>query len=106
MRLDIRKQFHPPPMKGQAQRLGGAARSAPDTAVKHGWTEKEATAYEWHRIRQRLATGARREFHENETAHICPPSLVSPSAASATRGRSLRYGTPKTEPVRSVTSRT
>jgi len=102
---------HPPPMQGQVQRLGGvtaaviggfcehspavheyiamcAARAAPDTAAQHGWTEKEATAYERYRIRQRLATGAWREFHENKTARL---PFVNPSAEYARTLTTLRH---------------
>ena len=65
-----------------------AARAAPDTAAQHGWTEKEATAYERYRIRQRLATGAWREFHENKTARL---PFVNPSAEYARTLTTLRH---------------
>jgi hypothetical protein len=101
-------------MQGQVQRLGGvtaaviggfcehpspavhehiamcAARAAPDTAAQHGWTEKKATAYERCRIRQRLATGAWREFRENETARL---PFVSPSAERGKRASSVKKKT-------------
>jgi hypothetical protein len=67
----------PPPMQTQVQRMGGmssaviggfcehspavhelvakfADMTAKDTAKEHGWQLKEATAYQRHRIRQRL----------------------------------------------------
>jgi hypothetical protein len=70
----------PPPMQTQVQRMDGmssavigefcehspvvhelvakfADMTAKDTAKEHGWQLKEATAYQRHRIRQRLATG-------------------------------------------------
>ena len=81
----------PPPMQTQIQRMGGmssaviggfcehspvvhelvaksADMTAKETAKEHGWQLKEATAYQRHRIRQRLATGAWRDFHENKIA--------------------------------------
>jgi hypothetical protein len=44
--------------------------TAKDTAKEHGWQLKEAAAYQRHRIRQRLATGAWRDFHENKIARL------------------------------------
>ena len=46
---------------------------------------KEATAYQRHRIRQRLATGAWRDFHENKIARL---PYVDPSTEYA---RTLRH---------------
>jgi hypothetical protein len=83
----------PPPMQTQVQRMGGmssaviggfcehsfvvhelvakfADMTAKDTAKEHGWQLKEATAYQRHRIRQRLSTGAWRDFHENKIARL------------------------------------
>jgi hypothetical protein len=51
--------------------------TAKDTAKEHGWQLKEATAYQRHRKRQRLATGAWRDFHENNIARL--PYFVDPS---------------------------
>jgi hypothetical protein len=44
--------------------------TAKDTAKEHGWQLNEATAYQRHRIRQRLATGTWRDFRENEIARL------------------------------------
>jgi hypothetical protein len=83
----------PPPMQTQIQRMGGmssaiiggfcehspvvhelvakfADMTAKETAKEHGWQLKEATAHQRHRIRERLATGAWRDFHENKTARL------------------------------------
>ena len=59
--------------------------TAKDTAKEHGWQLKEATAYQRHRIRQRLATGAWRDFHENKIARL---PYVDPSTEYA---RTLRH---------------
>ena len=98
----------PPPMQTQVQRMGGmssaviggfcehspvvhelvakfADMTAKDTAKEHGWQLKEATAYQRHRIRQRLATGAWRDFHENKIARL---PYVDPSTEYA---RTLRH---------------
>jgi hypothetical protein len=49
--------------------------AAKETAKEHGWQPKEATSDpQRHRIRQRLATGAWRDFHENKIA----PALRGP----------------------------
>jgi hypothetical protein len=44
--------------------------AAKETAKEHGWQLKETTSYQRHRIRQRLATGAWRDFHENKIARL------------------------------------
>jgi hypothetical protein len=44
--------------------------TAKETAKEHGWQLKEATAHQSHRIRQQLATGALRDFHESKTARL------------------------------------
>jgi hypothetical protein len=98
----------PPPMQTQIQRMDGmssaviggfcehspvvhelvakfADMTAKETAPKeHGWQPKEATAYQRHRIRQRLATGAWRDFHENKTARLpyVGPTHTSPPAGA------------------------
>jgi hypothetical protein len=59
--------------------------TAKDTAKEHGWQLKEATAYQRHRIRQRLATGSWRDFHENKIARL---PYVDPSTEYA---RTLRH---------------
>jgi hypothetical protein len=54
----------------------------------HGWQLKEATTYQIpqrHRIRQRLATGAWRDFHENKIARL---PYLDPSTEYA---RTLRH---------------
>jgi hypothetical protein len=58
---------------------------AKETAKEHGWQLKEATAYQRHRIRQRLATWAWRDFHENKIARL---PYVDPSTEYA---RTLRH---------------
>jgi hypothetical protein len=99
----------PPPMQTQIQRMGGMSsaaigglfcehspvvhelvakftdRTAKETAKEHGWQLKEFTAYQRHRIRQRLATGAWRDFHENKIAR---QPYVDPSTEYA---RTLRH---------------
>jgi hypothetical protein len=59
--------------------------TAKDTAKEHGWQPKEATSYQMHRIRQRLTTGAWRDFHENKIARL---PYVDPSTEYA---RTLRH---------------
>jgi hypothetical protein len=59
--------------------------TAKDTTKEHGWQLKEATAYQRYRIRQRLATGAWRDFHENKIARL---PYVDPSTEYA---RTLRH---------------
>jgi hypothetical protein len=89
----------PPPMQTQIQRMGGMSSAviggfcehspvvhelvakftdmtAKDTVKEHGWQLKEVTAYQRHRIRQRLATGAWRDFHENKSNRA--PALRGP----------------------------
>jgi hypothetical protein len=44
--------------------------TAKETAKEHGRQLKEAIAHQRHCIRQRLATGAWRDFHENKTARL------------------------------------
>jgi hypothetical protein len=86
-------------------RTSRAARAAPGTAAQHGWTEKAATAYGRYRIRQRLATGARRGFHENKIAHLSfvsqPVRRVRAGAhyATALRGPSPSAAQPCASPV-------
>jgi hypothetical protein len=91
----------PPPMQTQIQRMGGFCEHSPvvhelvakfadmttkETAKEYRWQLKEATAYQRHRIRQRLlATGAWRDFHENKIAHL---PYVDPSTEYA---RTLRH---------------
>jgi hypothetical protein len=41
-----------------------------ETTKGHGWQPKEAASRQRHRIRQRLATGAWRDFHENKIARL------------------------------------
>jgi hypothetical protein len=70
----------PPPCPPNASAVPAAAPPPPpfadmtakDTAKEHGhgWQLKEATAYQGHRIRQRLSTGAWRDFHENKIARL------------------------------------
>jgi hypothetical protein len=95
----------PPPMQTQIQRMGGmssaviggfcehspvvhvlvaefADMTAKETAKELGWQLKEATAHQRHRIRQRLATGAWRDFHENKIARL---PYVDPSTARGAR---------------------
>jgi hypothetical protein len=64
--------------------------TAKDTAKEHGWQLKEATAYQRHRIRQRLATGAWRDFHENKIARL---PYVGPSTEYARTLRHLQAST-------------
>jgi hypothetical protein len=60
--------------------------AAKGTAKEHGWQPKEATSDpQRHRIRQRLATGAWRDFHENEIARL---PYMDPSTEYA---RTLRH---------------
>jgi hypothetical protein len=59
--------------------------TAKETAKENGRQLKEATAHQRHRIRQRLATGAWRDFHENKTARL---PYVDPSTEYA---RTLRH---------------
>jgi hypothetical protein len=54
--------------------------TAKETAKEHGWQLKEATAHQRHHIRQRLATGAWRDFHENKIARL---PYVDPSTEYA-----------------------
>jgi hypothetical protein len=63
--------------------------TAKETAKEHGWQLKEATAHQRqrHRIRQRLATGAWRDFHENKIARL---SYVDPSTEYARTFRHLQ----------------
>jgi hypothetical protein len=90
----------PPPMQTQIRRMGGMSsaviggfceyslRSSPivhelvakfvdmtakEMAKEHGRQLKEATAHQRHRVRQRLAIGAWRDFHENKP-RACPPT--------------------------------
>jgi hypothetical protein len=63
--------------------------TAKDTAKEHGWQLKEAIAYQRHRIRQRLATAAWRDFHENKIARLpYVRAYVDPSTEYA---RTLRH---------------
>jgi hypothetical protein len=106
----------PPPMQTQIQRMGGmssaviggfyehspvvhelvakyADTTAQERATEHGRQLNDATAYQRHRIRQRLATGACRDFHENKIARL-PYVDPAPSAHArfATCGRLTRGG--------------
>jgi hypothetical protein len=60
--------------------------AAKETAKEHRWQLKEATAYQRHRIRQRLATGAWSDFHENKIARL---PYVDPSTEAC--ARTLRH---------------
>jgi hypothetical protein len=62
--------------------------AAKDTAKEHGWQLKEATAYQSHRIRQRLPTGAWRDFHENKIARL--PYVDPSTSRPRTRGGEQR----------------
>jgi hypothetical protein len=98
----------PPPMQTQIRRVGGmssaviggfcehspvvhelvakfADMTTKETAKESGWQLKEATAYQRYRIRQRLATGAWRDFHEIKIARL---PCVNPSTKYA---RTLRH---------------
>jgi hypothetical protein len=59
--------------------------TAKETAKEHGWQLEEATAYQRHRIRQRLATGVWHDFHENKIARL---PYMDPSIEYA---RTLRH---------------
>jgi hypothetical protein len=99
-----------PPMQTQIQCMGGmssavvggfcehnsvvhelvakfADMAAKETAKEHGWQLKEATVYQRHHIRQRLATGAWRDFHENKIARL---PYVDPSTEYARKLRHLQ----------------
>jgi hypothetical protein len=100
----------PPPMQTQIQRMGGmssaviggfcehspvvhelvakfADTTAKETAKEHGWQRSKRPQHtrERHRIRQRLATGAWRDFHEKKIARL---PYVDPSTEYA---RTLRH---------------
>jgi hypothetical protein len=74
--------------------------TAKETAKELGWQLKEATAHQRHRIRQRLATGAWRDFHENKTVRL---PYVDPSTEYA---RTLRHLTRGGEQRKTEHSRT
>jgi hypothetical protein len=58
--------------------------TAKETAKEHGGRQlKEVTSHQRHRIRQRLDTGAWRDFHENKTARL---PYVDPSTPEYARG--------------------
>jgi hypothetical protein len=99
----------PPPMQTQIQRMGGmsyaviggfcehspivhelvakfADMAAKETAKEHGWQLKEATSYQRHRIRQRLATGAWRDLHVPRKQNRAP-ALRGPHPAQSTHAR-------------------
>jgi hypothetical protein len=61
--------------------------AAKDAAKEHGWQLKEATACQRHRARQRLATGAWRDFHGKKIARL---PYVDPSTEYARTLRHLR----------------
>jgi hypothetical protein len=81
--------------------------TAKDTAKEHGRQLKEATAYQRHRIRQRLATGAWRDFHENKIArlpYVDPTSTKYARTAASPRTRH-QIESPKRSPKESAQGR-
>jgi hypothetical protein len=67
--------------------------TAKETAKEPGWQLKEATSYQRHRIRQRLAAGAWRDFHENKTARLpCVDPSTEYAAARFATCRRLTHG--------------
>jgi hypothetical protein len=58
--------------------IAGTARSdSGGNSQDKEWQPKEATAHQRHRIRQRLATGAWCDFHENKIALFASPQAKS-----------------------------
>jgi hypothetical protein len=79
--------------------------TAKETAKEHGRQLKEATAttYQRHRIRQRLATGAWHDFHENKIARL---PYVDPSTEYAATHASPPAGVGRTVESRETQSST
>jgi hypothetical protein len=124
----IERQHPPPPRMGgmSSAAIGGfyehsmehspvvhelvakfADMAAKETAKEHGWQLKEATAYQRHRIRQRLDTPGAQGHGATSTktkSRACPTRTPAPSAhARFATGRRLTRGGEQRTPEHSRT---